>query len=178
MISSLVHIDHSIFYWLYDVSGKSQVLDAVIIFCAEYLTLLVILFVFWHAYRLWRKHNEKAFIPYLEALIAIAISNGVVVPIFRILYERVRPYVALHLTHNLLVDPTFSFPFGHAIFMFTLATSIFFYDKRFGTFLYVCGIFWTFDESVYCESFLKSFEFASRVRQPTGRRWSPLLAIE
>ena len=140
MISSLVHIDHSIFYWLYDVSGKSQVLDAIIIFCAEYLTLLVILFVFWHAYRLWRKHNEKAFIPYLEALIAIAISNGVVVPIFRILYERVRPYVALHLTHNLLVDPTFSFPSGHTIFMFTLATSIFFYDKRFGTFLYVCGI--------------------------------------
>ncbi len=140
MTKILVHIDHSLFYWIYNWSGKSQILDAVIIFCAEYLILLVVLFVFWHAYRLWLKHNEKGFIPYVEALIAVAISNGVVVPTIRLVYERVRPYVALHTTHNLLVDNAFSFPSGHTIFMFALATSIFFYDKKFGTVLYICAV--------------------------------------
>ena len=139
MLKTLVYIDHSIFYRLYDLSGKSQVVDAIIIFFGEYLVYLVILFVFWHLYRLWCKHKRKAFIPYIEALVSVAIGNGIVVPLFRIFYERVRPYVALHLTHNLLVDPTFSFPSGHTIFMFALATSVFFYDKKFGTFLYVCG---------------------------------------
>ncbi len=140
MISVLVYIDHSIFYWLYNFSGRSYVLDATIIFFGEYLVYLVILFVFWHLYRLWRTHKKKAFIPYVEALVSVAIGNGIVVSLFRMFYERVRPYVALHLTHNLLIDPTFSFPSGHTIFMFALATSIFFYDKKFGTFLYICGI--------------------------------------
>jgi len=140
MISSLVNLDHSIFYFFYNPSGRFAWLDFLIVFCGEYLIYLVVLFVFWHAYRLWRKHGGKAFIPYLEALVSVAIGNAVLVPVVRIFYERVRPYVAFHLTHNLLIDPAFSFPSGHTIFMFALATSIFFYDKKFGTFLYVCGI--------------------------------------
>ena len=139
MISTLIYIDHSIFYFFYNLSGKNYFLDALIIFCGEYLIYLVILFVFWHAYRMWQRNGLKAFVPYVEAIISVIIARGVVVELIRVFYDRIRPFEAFSLTHNLIIDSASSFPSGHTIVMFALATSIYFYDKKFGWFLFVLG---------------------------------------
>jgi undecaprenyl-diphosphatase len=139
MLSTLIYIDHAVFYFFYNFSGKSQAVDALIIFCGEYLIFLVVLFVFWHAYRMYIKNGKKAFLPYVEAVISVAIGNGLVIYLIRHFYERVRPFTALILSHNLITDTSYSFPSGHTIFMFALATSIFFYDRKFGWFLFVLG---------------------------------------
>ncbi len=140
MIRTLVSLDHSLFYFFYNFSGKSEYLDAFIVFCGEYLIFLVILFVFWHAYRMWRKKGLKAFVPYVEATISVAFARLLIEPTIHLFYDRVRPFVALSLSHNLIVDTASSFPSGHTIVMFALATSIYFYDKKFGWFLYVLGL--------------------------------------
>ena len=140
MLKSIAALDHSIFYWFYDFSGKSQALDAFIVFCGEYLIYLVVLFVFWHAYRMWRKGGIKNLLPYAEAAVSVFLARIVVEPAIHLFYGRVRPFIALSLTHNLIVDTAQSFPSGHTIIMFALATSIFFYDRKFGWFLYVLGI--------------------------------------
>lgn len=139
MLMAFANFDHSIFYSIYNFSGRSQFLDALIIFCGEYLIYLVMLFVFWHAYRMWQKHDRQTVALYIEALIAVILGNGIFITLIRHFYHRIRPFSALALSNNLLIDPAYSFPSGHAIFMFALATSVYFYDRKFGWFLYICG---------------------------------------
>ena len=139
MLSTLIYIDHSVFYFFYNFSGKSLALDAFIIFCGEYLIFLVALFVFLHAYRMYGKNGKKAFLPYVEAVVSVVLARLFVEPLIQLFYERVRPFIALSLTHNLLTDFAWSFPSGHTIVMFALATSIYFYDRKFGWFLFVLG---------------------------------------
>ena len=140
MLTTFVNIDHSIFYFFYNLSGKSEWIDALIVFCGEYLIYLVILFVFWHAYRMWTKGGLKALLPYVEAAISVLLARVVVAELIRLFYDRVRPFAALSLSHNLLIDTAASFPSGHTIAMFALATSVYFYDRKFGWLLYVLGI--------------------------------------
>ena len=139
MLNTLANTDHSVFYFFYNFSGQSRLVDTLIIFCGEYLIYLVVLFIFWHAYRMWRRNGLKALIPYVEAAIAVVIARGVLVPLIHVFYDRVRPLLALSLSHNLIVDSGASFPSGHTIIMFALATAIYFYDRRFGWFLFVLG---------------------------------------
>ncbi len=140
ILKNLAALDHSIFYWFYDFSGRFSWLDFLIVFCGEYLIYLVVLFVFWHAYRMWQKGGIRNLLPYAEAVASVFLARLVVEPAIHLFYDRVRPFMALSLTHNLIVDTAPSFPSGHTIVMFALATSIFFYDRRFGWFLYTLGI--------------------------------------
>jgi undecaprenyl-diphosphatase len=140
MVPSIVSLDHSLFYHLYNLSGRSQVVDFLIVFFGEYLIYLVILFVFWHAYRMWRKGGLKDLVPYAEASVSVVFARGILEPFIHLFYDRVRPFIALSLSHNLIIDAAPSFPSGHTIVMFALATSVYFYDRKFGWFLYVCGI--------------------------------------
>ncbi len=79
-------------------------------------------------------------LPYAEAVVSVFLARLVVEPAIHLFYDRVRPFVALSLAHNLIVDTAQSFPSGHTIVMFALATSIYFYDKRFAWFLYFLGV--------------------------------------
>lgn len=98
-----------------------------IYFCAVYLIwieLALLVFV-------WRDA--------IKALVAGAISRLGFVTLIRFFYHRPRPYIALHLT-PLFADTSWSFPSGHASFMFAIATIVFIKNRRLGAVMYVLSI--------------------------------------
>jgi undecaprenyl-diphosphatase len=61
--------------------------------------------------------------------------------IFRVgyVYPRPRPFVVLNIPHLLAVTSP-SFPSGHTIFVFSIATVLFFYYRPLGYFAYASGL--------------------------------------
>jgi undecaprenyl-diphosphatase len=58
--------------------------------------------------------------------------------LIRLFYHRPRPFLALSLPH-LITDNASSFPSGHTIFLFALATATYFFNKKLSFFLCISG---------------------------------------
>jgi len=104
---------------------------------ASYLLYVVLGVFVYSAYVYWKKHGTVLL--YIYALVAALVSRFVVAEGIRLFYHHERPFVALGTPH-LITDLSYSFPSGHAIFMFSLATSVYFFNKRLGYWLYVAAI--------------------------------------
>ncbi len=135
------------------VSGN-VVFESLTVFFAAYLPYVTILAAVFLLFRetLWRRRLYNILLVGLSGILAY----GVVTPIFRFFLPRPRPFVALDFTPLVAVDITPSFPSGHAIFFFAIATAFYFLRPRAGFwFLIVAGIIsvarvaagihWTFD---------------------------------
>ena len=75
----------------------------------------------------------------IKALVAAAVSRLVFVEIIRYFYHRPRPYLVQHI-QPLIDETSWSFPSGHAAFMFVLATVVFFKHRMWGIVMYVLAI--------------------------------------
>ena len=98
-----------------------------IYFCAVYLIwieLALLVFV-------WRDG--------IKALIAGVVSRGVFVEIIRHFYHRQRPYLVQNI-QPLLNETSWSFPSGHASFMFAIATVVFIKNRRLGVVMFILSI--------------------------------------
>lgn len=130
-------LDLEILYVLNSLIGKSALQDFLVLLFASYL-LYVVLGVFaYNAYRHWKK--QQSILPYVYALAAALVSRFVVAEAIRLFYHHERPFVALGIPH-LIDNFSYSFPSGHAIFMFSLAAAVYFFNPRLGFWLYVAAL--------------------------------------
>ena len=132
-------LDLNLFNAIHGLAGQNNLLDSVIVFCAEYFidVLLIVLAIF--AFQKWRAGDISSFMEYVVSVAAGIFARLVVTEAIRFFYHRPRPFLALHIPH-LLTDTEYSFPSGHTIFMFALATAMLSVNKKFAYVLYVCGL--------------------------------------
>ena len=123
----------SLFIFINNWAGRWGRLDSLMIFCAEYLMYVMILAVLIYAIWNYRKWGNMAIVAIGSALVArFVVASGI-----RYFYYHARPYWTLAETNLLLVRETeSSFPSGHTIFMFALATGMYQYNKKAGWWFY------------------------------------------
>lgn len=124
-------MDLVIFRCLNALTGHGSLLDGIIVFAAAYLQY--VLGVALMIASLWPVRRVRMFI---AALSAAAIARLVMKPVLLMFIHRTRPYVALDAVRNIVGPQTGeeyqSFPSGHVLFFFALATAVYRYDKRWG----------------------------------------------
>lgn len=123
-------LNQKVFYALNSLAGQSPVLDSVIVFAARALpwiliAIVVVYFVFLH------RHLVRLAMVAFTTLFSILASDLLKNAIFR----HPRPFAALPDVIQLIqISPYDSFPSGHATAFAALATGMFIYDKRLGSF--------------------------------------------
>ena len=146
-------MNEQIFVWINNFAGRWPSLDWAMIFFAEYLMYLMILIVLVSAIWNYRQYRAMAIVSIGSALIArFIVASGI-----RYFYYHARPYLTIVETNLLLAQKTeSSFPSGHTIFVFALATGVYQYNKKAGMWFYVLasvvgfsrifvGVHWPYD---------------------------------
>ncbi|MEI7720312.1 MAG: phosphatase PAP2 family protein [bacterium] len=132
-------LDLYVFFMLHGLSGRGVLLDYVIIFLAEYALYVLLAFIAYLLWRAWRAGRMGVVYDYLAVIFGALVARFGVAELIRFFYHRPRPYAALHLPH-LLSDSAYSFPSGHTIFLFALATGVYRIDKKFAYGLLGLGV--------------------------------------
>jgi undecaprenyl-diphosphatase len=137
-----MNISDNIFFKLYSLAHQSKIVDTLIVFCAEYLPYLVVIFIV--IYILYQDLGDfdwrnpfgiiKKRINQLTNIFIPAISAWVLTSILKSIFSSPRPFIKF----KEIVNPLFthggmdSFPSGHATFYMALALSIFLINKKLG----------------------------------------------
>ena len=130
-------LDLSLFYALYPLSygPLSIVVDLV---AEKFLYIVLGIFVYL-VFQAWQKGEWQKVYTYGVALLSAVLARGVVTEVIRYFYHRPRPYVALDLW-PLFQDAAYSFPSGHTIFIFALATGVWFVHRPVAYLLATLGL--------------------------------------
>jgi len=134
-INYIRNIDQAVFHALYNLTGHSMIGDFLVIFFGEYFVYLVLIIFVYFAYKSWRQGKIS---PYLAAVAAAIVARFGVITLFRYFYHRPRPFLALSL-EQLITNDSYSFPSGHTIFLFSLATATYFFNKKLSYFIFISG---------------------------------------
>lgn len=116
------------------LANRWPLLDAVMIFCAHYLIYIMILAVLTHVLFGYKRWRDMILVAIGSAFIArFIIASGI-----RLFYKHARPdpETLLELQLLLIRETQPSFPSGHTIFVFALATAVFLYNKKVGLWFY------------------------------------------
>ncbi len=119
--------------------GMSPLGDMVIRFFATYLSFVVVGVCLVALCRApWPRERK------LEVLVVAAVSGAFarlgIVEAIRAVYPHPRPFLALPEIVPLFVEPSYSFPSGHASFFFALAAAVYCYNRRWGKGLFVAAV--------------------------------------
>jgi len=134
----MMAIDRYFFFVFYNLADHGSARDFLIIFFGKYFLYVVLLVFAFFMYQSWRKGNIPKLYSYAIATVSAIIARLGVASFIRFFYHRPRPFLALSLPH-LITDNAYSFPSGHTIFLFALATATYFFNKKLAYFLYVSG---------------------------------------
>lgn len=132
-------LDLSLFYTLYGLSGHAHWIDLVIVSVGEYLLYPLLLLVVFFMYREWSKGHSMNVWGYSVAVLGALIARFGVAEAIRLVYHHPRPFITFNIPH-LLTDTSYSFPSGHTIFIFALATGVYRINKKFAYWLYGAGL--------------------------------------
>lgn len=141
----MLRLDAEAFRRLNNLAGKYPAVDAVGIFCARYLIIVMFAAVLVRVFVAVRRPNSRDFAALLEAADVRAVIAGVLAFVgnwvFSLFVFRPRPFVALLDAHRLIPVPLSShaFPSSHSSVAFALAFSMLFVDIPFGLTLLVCA---------------------------------------
>jgi len=166
----------SLFRLINNFAGRSSLLDKLGVFCAEYLMYVMVLVVLYFVFKNYRRWRDMAIVSLGSAVVA----RFVVAEIIKRLYNHPRPYWILTNVHLLLAKETeSSFPSGHTIFVFALATGVYLYHKTLGKWLLAAaalvgiarvyaGVHWPYDiifgailgilTALVCDKFFKKYK--------------------
>lgn len=136
----MASFDQSLFYAIHSFAGRSALLDWAIVLVGDYLIYGVVLAVACLAAYAWIKGRRRQSTVYILSLVAGLVARFVVASGIRLIYARARPFDALGVSH-ILNDSAYSFPSGHTIFMFALATVVYRHNKAFGWCLAAIALF-------------------------------------
>lgn len=116
------------FRWLNDLAGYNVWLDRFMVFAADKMGYLLILFIF---VLFWKKSYFKKII--FVSLGSALAARFVFVTLVRYFFYSPRPFLVLENVHRLMNhELESSFPSGHASFYFALAMGVYFYNKKAG----------------------------------------------
>ena len=122
-------MNESIFRFINNFAGQWPWLDAMALFCAEYLMYVLLLVVVAYTISNYWRWRDLAIVAIGSALVA----RLVVAQSIKILYDHPRPYWVLENVNLFLAKETeSSFPSGHVIFVFALAAGVYLYNKNAG----------------------------------------------
>lgn len=131
-------LDAKLLYFLNNLTGKSQIFDALTIFFASYsqyfLAAAFLLLLYFSAY----SKREKLHIFWTTAVSMIIARLGIV-EIIRFFYNRPRPFITYGL-RPLISENAWSFPSGHSALFFAMATAIYLYNKKWGAWFFAAAI--------------------------------------
>lgn len=137
-------MNQSIFEYLNSFVLQNQQLDTTIIFCAEYLgIILIIIFTLFHLFRFYYPRKKQGLIAVsmddfriIYTVLLSALGVWVISQIINYFYFSPRPFMVLEGVKLLFEHgANDSLPSGHTAFFFTLAFMNFYYDKQLAFFL-------------------------------------------
>ncbi len=146
-------LNQNVFRILFSIAHQNLFLDVLVVFLATYLPFLLVIGLLVFAFSR-KEPREKIFI-FIEGLLAAILSRSVITETIWFFYAHPRPYTALNLS-PLVHVPGNSFPSGHAAILFSLATTLYYFDKRLGGWFFllafingaariVAGVHWPLD---------------------------------
>jgi len=129
----------SLFYLIYSLAFKYSWLDLLIVFFGEYYLYLLLAILAAILCLAYVERNKTGIKIIILAVVSGLVARFVVGEAIRYLYPHARPFLALHIPH-LLTDYASSFPSGHIIFIFALATTLFLYSRKLSYFFFFSGL--------------------------------------
>lgn len=143
-------MNHFGFFILHHIVNLSPILDSFIVFCARHLPWISFIFMF--AYLLAHYEGEFDFrdpfklirlkLREIIFVIITSISSWTIFEIMKNSIEFPRPFVIFDIQPLFVTNGLFdSFPSGHAMFFATLATSIYFINRRVGLIYFIIAGF-------------------------------------
>lgn len=110
-------------------------MDAIIVFCAQYLFLLVILLELLAVMRLGKGTDEK--VKFLVAIILAGVIAFILSRIASKVYYDPRPFVSEHVKPLFAHAPDNGFPSDHALLTGTLTAIAYFYNRKYANMMLV-----------------------------------------
>lgn len=126
--SLLTSLDTGIFNRVNSLAGKYLWLDTIAIFFAQYLGYFLIFFLFLFLAKNFKKYRSMI----VRVFGAVILARLVITETIRYFFPIFRPFLENNVNLLLNYPATASFPSGHAAFYFSLATVIYFYNKKAG----------------------------------------------
>lgn len=123
-------INQKLFQFVFGFARQSSFLDAVGVFASEILPFLIIFFILLLFFR--QKEWRPKFLFFIEVILAFVLARGILTQFFHFFFQQSRPYELLGLKPLVMTLGT-TFPSSHATIFFCLATSVFFFDKKLGS---------------------------------------------
>ena len=132
-------MDYFLFHQINSLAGQSSFFDWLVWFFSEplgYLLLGLLALAF-----LWPKALDLSNrFPIILAVLAAIVARFAVKNLIVFFYNRPRPFDILEVNQLVPHEGFASFPSGHAIFFFTLATVLILYNRSLGYFLFAGAI--------------------------------------
>lgn len=119
-----------LFFQIFNLSGKWQFLDALMIFGAEYLIIFSYLFIILLFFT-GQRRDRKALLLTAGGLIIGAIITFLI----RLFYQQPRPFVTFPINPLINKVDLLSFPSTHTLTMAVVAFSFYFYHSKFAPLL-------------------------------------------
>ncbi len=138
---------------MHGIVGQSSLFDFFIVLAAQYLPYAVVVAALFFFFT--RKPARMRLWTLFVVTLTIILSRGIVTELIRFFYSRSRPHIALGFD-PLVQASTSSFPSGHAVLFFALASVIYVFDKGWGRWFWgfavvntlariVAGVHWPTD---------------------------------
>src|SRR5688572_12498959 len=143
----MIRFDAELFRGINNLAGKNQVLDALGVFCARWLIIVMFAAVIVRAVIAARRPETRTLV---AALTVAEVRAGMAAVLaflgnwlFSLLVFRPRPYVALKNVHLIVSQPLtpHAFPSGHSSAAFGLAFTLLLVDPPFGIAMLVAACF-------------------------------------
>lgn len=149
----MLNLNRNLFEFLFGWSGKSAVIDVLIVFVAKFLPYLVALGLL--AWVFSRAEWKLRWFLFAEGAMGVILARGIVTEAVRFFYRNPRPFEVLNLP-PLISESSSSFPSAHAAFFFALATTGFYHSRRLGWWIFglaaaiglgrvIAGVHWPLD---------------------------------
>jgi len=136
-------LNKNLFDLIYSFGKNSFLLTDFEIFLSKYLPYLLVLhflyliFIgnFYYKGKIELHKSAKLFL-FLESVLALILGRGILTELIRFFYPIQRPFNFLNI--KAFIDESgSSFPSGHAVFFFALATIIFIWNKKYGLIYFI-----------------------------------------
>ncbi len=105
-------MDQQIFFWLYNLAHKNQLLDWLFVFLASYLIIFLVIVFLYFLFK--EKDWRRRFYFSALAIISVLLSRGIITDLIRYFYNKPRPFAVLDINSLIEHSATASFPSGPA----------------------------------------------------------------
>lgn len=133
-------MDPYLLYFLNNLVSHYGLSDKVVIFLAEkfYYIFFLAFFVYLFFTKIYSRREKLKIL--LISFLSAAISRLIFTEAIRFFYHRPRPFIILADITALVEEKSYSFPSGHAAFVFAFAAAIYKYNKKWSAVFFIIGL--------------------------------------